>query len=111
MAKTDAHHRDSDALLTPAEVAALFRVSPKTVTRWAESGKLPAMRTLGGHRRFRASHVEAVLAVAEPDPLSENGRVTGNGTNGTNGSNGNGNHAANGHSNGHANGNGAPPPT
>lgn len=63
MAKTNAHRED--ALLTPAEVAALFRVSPKTVTRWAESGKLPAMRTLGGHRRFRASHVEAVLAVAE----------------------------------------------
>ena len=92
MAKTDAHHRDSDALLTPAEVAALFRVSPKTVTRWAESGKLPAMRTLGGHRRFRASHVEAVLATAEPDLAmpngSANGAAHGNGSNGSNGSNG-----------------------
>lgn len=85
MAKTDAHHRDSDALLTPAEVAALFRVSPKTVTRWAESGKLPAMRTLGGHRRFRASHVEAVLADAEPEVFgvgsgaAANGSTNGNG--------------------------------
>ena len=43
-----------EALLTPSEVAALFRVNPKTVTRWARAGKLTAIRTLGGHRRFRA---------------------------------------------------------
>jgi excisionase family DNA binding protein len=48
-------------LLTPAEVATLFRVSPKTVTRWARSGKLTALRTLGGHRRFRASEVKELL--------------------------------------------------
>lgn len=56
---------DNDRLLTPAEVAALFRVSPKTVTRWARAGKLTALRTLGGHRRFRAAEVEAFLAEAE----------------------------------------------
>ena len=48
-------------LLTPAEVASMFRVSPKTVTRWARSGKLTALRTLGGHRRFRASEVRELL--------------------------------------------------
>jgi excisionase family DNA binding protein len=48
-------------LLTPAEVASMFRVSPKTVTRWARSGKLTALRTLGGHRRFRASEVRDLL--------------------------------------------------
>jgi len=53
-----------DALLTPAEVANLFRVSPKTVTRWARSGKLTAMKTLGGHRRFRAGEVRTALASA-----------------------------------------------
>jgi excisionase family DNA binding protein len=53
-----------DALLTPAEVASLFRVSPKTVTRWARSGKLTAMKTLGGHRRFRAGEVRTALASA-----------------------------------------------
>ena len=46
--------QSEDALLTPAEVAALFRVDPKTVTRWAKAGKLSSIRTLGGHRR-RAS--------------------------------------------------------
>lgn len=51
-----------DPLLTPAEVAQMFRVNPKTVTRWARAGKLNAIRTLGGHRRFRTSEVEAVLA-------------------------------------------------
>lgn len=49
------------ALLTPGEVAALFRVDPKTVTRWAVAGKLTAIRTPGGHRRFREDEVRALL--------------------------------------------------
>ena len=53
--------RTDERLLTPAEVAALFRVNPKTVSRWARSGKLHAIRTLGGHRRFRASEVRENL--------------------------------------------------
>jgi excisionase family DNA binding protein len=48
-------------LLTPAEVAALFRVDPKTVTRWAKAGKLTSIRTLGGHRRYKESEVKALL--------------------------------------------------
>jgi excisionase family DNA binding protein len=52
-----------ERLLTPSEVASLFRVDPKTVTRWAQSGKLPSLRTLGGHRRYRASDVRALLDV------------------------------------------------
>jgi excisionase family DNA binding protein len=48
-------------LLTPAEVAALFRVDPKTVTRWAQQGKLRSIRTLGGHRRYREAEVQAFL--------------------------------------------------
>ena len=52
---------EADELLTPAEVAALFRVDPKTVTRWAKAGKLTSIRTLGGHRRYRAAEVRARL--------------------------------------------------
>lgn len=52
---------EPETLLTPAEVAALFRVDPKTVTRWAKAGKLSAIRTLGGHRRYRAAEVYALL--------------------------------------------------
>jgi excisionase family DNA binding protein len=48
-------------LLTPAEVATMFRVNPKTVTRWARAGKISAVRTLGGHRRFRASEIRRFL--------------------------------------------------
>lgn len=55
---------DADALLTPAEVAAMFRVAPKTVTRWAKAGKLGAVRTLGGHRRYRAREVRGLLTDA-----------------------------------------------
>ncbi len=53
---------DPERLLTPREVAAMFRVDPKTVTRWAQAGKLQYVRTLGGHRRYRASDVESLLS-------------------------------------------------
>ena len=54
-----------EALLTPAEVAALFRVDPKTVTRWAKAGKLSSIRTLGGHRRYRETEVRQLLRGVE----------------------------------------------
>jgi excisionase family DNA binding protein len=57
--------RDDDALLTPSEVAAMFRVNPKTVTRWARAGKISAIRTLGGHRRFRESEIRQFLEQVE----------------------------------------------
>ena len=52
-----------DTLLTPGEVAARFRVDPKTVTRWANAGKLSAVRTLGGHRRFYEGEVRSLLGM------------------------------------------------
>jgi excisionase family DNA binding protein len=55
-----------ETLLTPAEVAALFRVDPKTVTRWAKAGKLSSIRTLGGHRRYRESEVMDLLEGVAP---------------------------------------------
>ena len=53
---------DTDELLTPGEVAKIFRVDPKTVTRWAKSGKLTSIRTLGGHRRYHATEIARLLA-------------------------------------------------
>jgi excisionase family DNA binding protein len=50
-----------EPLLTPGEVATMFRVDPKTVTRWAEAGKISSIRTLGGHRRYKASEIRAAL--------------------------------------------------
>jgi excisionase family DNA binding protein len=50
-----------DELLKPSEVASLFRVDPKTVTRWANTGKLTSLRTLGGHRRYRKSEILKLL--------------------------------------------------
>ncbi|MDQ6716568.1 MAG: BldC family transcriptional regulator [Actinomycetota bacterium] len=55
------HGHDHEKLLTPAEVAEMFRVDPKTVTRWAKAGKLTAIRTLGGHRRYFESEVSRLL--------------------------------------------------
>jgi predicted site-specific integrase-resolvase len=63
---------DSDRLLTPREVAEIFRVDPKTVTRWAKAGRFdkfgdgvhePVVRTLGGHRRFNAAAVARAVQV------------------------------------------------
>ena len=52
---------DAEKLLTPAEVASMFRVDPKTVTRWAKAGKLSSIRTLGGHRRYRESEIRSLI--------------------------------------------------
>jgi excisionase family DNA binding protein len=56
-----------ERLLTSGEVAQLFRVDPKTVTRWAAAGRIRSIRTPGGHRRFPESHVRALLRGEEPD--------------------------------------------
>lgn len=47
--------------LTPSEVARLFAVDPKTVTRWADDGRLATIRTPGKHRRFSRKQVQALL--------------------------------------------------
>jgi excisionase family DNA binding protein len=62
---------DAEPLLTPAEVAAMFRVDPKTVTRWAKAGKLTSIRTLGGHRRYRETEVRELLAGIPGQRLAE----------------------------------------
>ena len=60
----------AEPLLTPAEVATMFRVDPKTVTRWARAGKLTSIRTLGGHRRYRETEVRALLAGIPQQPAA-----------------------------------------
>ena len=61
---------NQENLLTPAEVASLFRVDPKTVTRWAKAGKITSIRTLGGHRRYKESEVKALLKSITPNTSS-----------------------------------------
>ena len=62
-----------ERLLTPGEVAALFRVDPKTVTRWATAGRIGSIRTPGGHRRFRESEVKTLLAELTTEATTANG--------------------------------------
>jgi excisionase family DNA binding protein len=61
------------ALMTPGEVAALFRVDPKTVTKWARKGKLSCIRTLGGHRRYKTAEIRALLATVQVPEQPANG--------------------------------------
>lgn len=66
---------EQEVLLTPAEVASLFRVDPKTVTRWAKSGKLTSIRTLGGHRRYKESEVKSLLTLITKTVSGNNGNL------------------------------------
>jgi excisionase family DNA binding protein len=47
--------------VTPGEAARHLHVSPKTINRWANDGRIPCIVTLGGHRRFRRDDVDAAV--------------------------------------------------
>ena len=48
--------------LTASQAAALLQVSPKTVSRWAKEGKLPFLKTLGGHRRYPEAEIRELVS-------------------------------------------------
>ena len=52
-------------LLRAGEVAALLQVSRRSVASWASRGLIPYIETPGGHRRFRAADVRALVAALE----------------------------------------------
>jgi predicted site-specific integrase-resolvase len=71
-------------LLTPGEVAKRFKVRSTAVTRWGVSGRLVTTRTLGGHHRFFAVEVDALLRGesrkhARQLALAEKARLSGGG--------------------------------
>jgi excisionase family DNA binding protein len=55
--------------LRTAEVAALLHVSPKTVSRWARDGKLPLVRTLGGHSRYPEDEIRELAEQLTVEPV------------------------------------------
>ena len=57
-----------ERLLTPGEVALMFNVAPKTVTRWASTGRIGSIRTPGGHRRFREAEIHGLLTDLQVRP-------------------------------------------
>ncbi|MDQ1403184.1 MAG: hypothetical protein QOG03_1500 [Actinomycetota bacterium] len=59
----------NDTLLRTADVATLFQVSERTVAEWARRGRIPSVRTPGGHRRYPASQVRQLLADGGHDQL------------------------------------------
>jgi excisionase family DNA binding protein len=56
--------------LRAAEVAAILQVSPKTVSRWAKEGKLPFLKTLGGHRRYPAAEIRQLADELQVSPTT-----------------------------------------
>jgi excisionase family DNA binding protein len=59
---------EGPSYLRAAEVAAILSVSPKTVSRWAKEGKLPFMKTLGGHRRYPAAKIRELAEELRQEP-------------------------------------------
>lgn len=53
-------HEPFTKIYTPSEVAALFKVDPKTVGRWMDSGKLGHVKPFGGTRRITEHHINAI---------------------------------------------------
>jgi excisionase family DNA binding protein len=56
--------------LRAAEVADILHVSPKTVSRWAKEGKLPFLKTLGGHRRYPATEIRQLADELQAPPTT-----------------------------------------
>jgi len=56
--------------LSTGEVAGLLFVSPKTVSRWAKEGKLPFMKTLGGHRRYPEAEIRELAEELRQEPTA-----------------------------------------
>ena len=54
-------------LLRTREVALLFQVSERAVTDWARKGRIPSVRTPGGHRRYPADEIRALLEQASSE--------------------------------------------
>jgi hypothetical protein len=68
-AQASVDHESGGALLMSKEVARLFRVDSKTVIRWAKDGRIPReaiVLTLGGHRRYKSSFIQALLHRESP---------------------------------------------
>ena len=61
---------ETSSYLRTAEVADLLYVSPKTVSRWAKEGKLPFMKTLGGHRRFPEAKIRELANQLQEQPTA-----------------------------------------
>ena len=61
---------EAPSYLLPAEVAELLSVSPKTVSSWAKEGKLPFMKTLGGHRRYSEAQIRELVNQLRQEPTA-----------------------------------------
>jgi excisionase family DNA binding protein len=61
---------DPPSYLHTAEVADLLHVSPKTVSRWAKEGRLPFLKTLGGHRRYPEAEIRQLAAELQVQPTT-----------------------------------------
>jgi excisionase family DNA binding protein len=60
---------ETPSYLRTAEVADILHVSPKTVSRWAKEGRLPFLKTLGGHRRYPEAKIRELANELREEPI------------------------------------------
>ncbi|HEU4399669.1 MAG TPA: helix-turn-helix domain-containing protein [Actinomycetota bacterium] len=69
MAQRKTARIETPSYLRTAEVADILHVSPKTVSRWAKEGKLPFLKTLGGHRRYPEAKIRELANELREEPI------------------------------------------
>jgi excisionase family DNA binding protein len=65
----------TEDLLTTREAADVLGVGTTSIKRWADSGLLQCVKTLGGHRRFPRAAVEALIGQTLPTMPARSGGV------------------------------------
>ena len=70
MAQRKTARIETPSYLRTAEVADILHVSPKTVSRWAKEGKLPFLKTLGGHRRYPEAKIRELANELREEPIA-----------------------------------------
>jgi excisionase family DNA binding protein len=52
-------------LLTPRQAAEVLGVNTNTLARWVRDGRIPALTTPGGHRRYRRTDIRTLSTERE----------------------------------------------
>ncbi|HLH99502.1 MAG TPA: helix-turn-helix domain-containing protein [Acidimicrobiales bacterium] len=68
---TDVPSSMQGELLRTSDVARLFQVSERTVSDWARRGRIPSVRTPGGHRRYPAEEIHRLMLAAQQGEIPE----------------------------------------
>jgi len=61
----------SNNLLNIKEASRYLNVSDETLRNWDRSGKLPSIKTVGGHRRYQKEILDEFIGIIKNDEISD----------------------------------------